>query len=99
MEIERIRRGRDGDGYLAAFVLGREQKRRKRADGVGGDERGRKARIRVISRRGEGCRGCGTAGGSQKEENPYLCYLEKGGQHGNTLIPSTDLGNYYRFSG
>ena len=45
---------------------------------------GREARICVILKGGE---------------NSHLCYLEKGrGQNGSTLIPTTDLRNYYRLS-
>lgn len=51
----------------------------------------------VLSRERE--EGRGGEGERRNGENPHLCYLEKGGQNGSTLIPTTDLRNYYRLSG
>lgn len=75
-----------------AFVFGRETGEKKEVKKGGRKEaEGEGKLVFVLSRREEE--------EGWKGENSHLCYLEKGrGQNGSTLIPTTDLRNYYRLS-
>lgn len=78
---------------------------KKRTKGAKGVEVGSRRRwgekgkpVFVLSREGVERQGGGTAKGGR--EKTRICVIwKRGGQNGSTLIPTTDLRNYYRLSG